>query len=228
MRYKVLSIAAASILASAGLLACSHDDAEGTSCFSPLINGIVAYSPGIDLLIRDASGRGQALGTTVFVYRATDSVTTTGSDTLHIRAGYIDPGSFRVRVQRPFYQDAVLPSVVVRPGQCNVVVTSVPLTLALAPGAPALRSLTVYGADFLYAPGVQRQLSARFDADASVPTTVNWRLSDTTLARIDATGLVTAKCTTVGGADTVTVAATADTTVKAKAVFSVARVAACT
>jgi hypothetical protein len=85
----------------------------------------------------------------------------------------------------------------------------------------------VFGADFLYAPGVQRQLSARFDADANVATTVNWRLSDTTIARIDVTGLVTAKCSLAGGTDTVTATATVDTTMKAKAVFSVAKVAAC-
>lgn len=174
-----------------------------------------------------SNGHGAALGATVIVYRGTDSTTTTGTDTLHVRVGFMDAGNFKVRVRRPFYQDAVLASVTVVAGQCNVVVTPVTVTLDLAPGAPPIRSLAVFGAEFLSAPGAQRQLSARFDADPSVPTTVTWRLSDTTLARIDATGLVTAKCTTVGGADTVTAIALADTTRKANAVFSVARVAAC-
>jgi hypothetical protein len=227
MRQSAAIIVTTSIVVAGALVACSSDKHEGATCYSPLINGVIAYSPGIDLLVRDASGRGQALGATVVVYRGADSITATGTDTLHIRAGFIDPGTFEVRVHRAFYQDAVLPSVAVMPGQCNIVVTTVPVTLDLAPGAPSIRSITVFGAEFLYAPGVQRQLSARFDADASVPTTVNWRLSDTTIARIDATGLVTAKCTTAGGADTVTATATVDTTMKAKAVFSVARVAAC-
>ena len=227
MRHSAVIIATASIVVTGALVACSSDKHEGESCYSPLINGVVAYSPGIDILVRDANGRGEAFGTTVTVFSATDSIATTGTDTLHIRAGYTAPGTFKVRVRRPFYRDAVLPSVVVVPGQCNVVVTFVPVTLDLAPGAPPVRSIVVFGADFLYAPGVQRQLSARFDADASVPTSVNWRLSDTTIARIDATGLVTAKCSLAGGGDTVTATATVDTTLKAKAVFSVAKVAAC-
>jgi hypothetical protein len=226
MRHTTIGLATASLLGIGAFVACGHDE-EGASCYSPLVNGVVVYSPGIDVLVRDANGRGEALGATVTVYRGTDSVTTTGTDTLHIRAGYFDPGNFKVRVRRPFYQDAVLPSVAVLPGQCNVVVTSVPVTLSLAPGAPVIRSLVVFGTDFLYAPGVQRQLSARFDADPGVPTTVSWRLSDTTLARIDAAGLVTAKCSLAGGADTVTATATADTTHRAKAVFGVAKVAAC-
>jgi len=226
VRHPNFGTAAASILVAAALVACRHDE-EGTSCYSPLINGVVAYSPGIDVLVRDAFGRGEAFGSTVTVYSGTDSITATGTDTLHIRAGYTVPGNFKVRVKRPFYQDAVLPSVTVVPGQCNVVVTFVPVKLDLAPGAPPIRSLSVFGVDFLYAAGVQRQLSARFDADPSVPTTVSWKLSDTTIARIDVAGLVTAKCSLTGGIDTVTATATVDTTVKAKAVFSVAKVAAC-
>jgi hypothetical protein len=227
MRHSTAIIAATFIVAVGTLVSCSSDKHEGATCYGPLINGVVAYSPGIDVLVRDANGRGEAFGAKVTVYRGTDSMTTTGTDTLHIRAGFMDPGNFKVRVQRPFYQDAVLPSVAVVPGQCNVVVTSVPVTLDLAAGAPPIRSIAIFGADFLYAPAVQRQLSARFDADPSIPTTVDWRLSDTTVARIDAAGLVTAKCTTVGGADTVTATARVDTALKARAVFSVAKVAAC-
>jgi hypothetical protein len=121
----------------------------------------------------------------------------------------------------------VLPSVAVLPGECNVLVTTVPVTLLLAQGAPAIRSLAVFGTDFLYAPGVQLHLTARFDADPSIPTTVTWLLADTLLARIDATGLLTAKCSLVGGADSVTAIATVDTTVKAKAVFGVAKQTTC-
>jgi hypothetical protein len=226
VRHKIIGITAASIVLVGTLAACSHD-AEGSSCFSTMVHGVVIYQPSIDLLVRDANGRGEAFGTKVTVYRGTDSVTMTGFDTLHIRAGYTDAGSFKVRVRRPFYQDLVLPSVAVVAGECNVLVTTVPVTLLLAPGAPAIRSLAVFGADFLYAPGVQLQLKARFDADPGIPTTVNWRLADTLLARIDATGLLTAKCSLVGGADSVTAIATTDTTVTAKAVFGVAKQTAC-
>jgi hypothetical protein len=226
VRHKTFGIAAASIVAACALAACSHDS-EGSSCFSTMVHGVVIYQPSIDLLVRDANGRGEAFGTKATVYRGSDSVVTTGIDTLHLRAGYTDAGSFKVRVSRPFYQDVVLPSVAVLPGQCNVLVTTVPVTLSLAPGAPAIRALAIFGTDFLYTPGVQLQLVARLDADPGIPTTVNWRVADTVLARIDANGLLTAKCTLVGGADSVTAISTADTTVRAKAIFGVAKQTAC-
>jgi hypothetical protein len=101
------------------------------------------------------------------------------------------------------------------------------VTLQLVPGAPPLRAVQVVGADFLYAPGVQRQLAARFDADPTVPTTVTWRSSDTTLARIDGAGLVTARCSTTGGSVAATALAAADTLVRGSATFGVASVRSC-
>jgi hypothetical protein len=187
------------------------------------------YNPGIDLLVRDVAGRGQALGDTAITYRGNDSVITTGFDTLHLQAGFGAPGTYAVRVKRKFYRETVIPGVVVNSGICGgPVVTVVPVTLALVSGAPALRSVVVLGAGFLYAPRAQNQLVARFDADPSVPTTVTWRLSDTTAARIDAGGLVSAKCPVPRSViDTVTAIATADTMVKGRAVFSVAQQTTC-
>ena len=145
-------------------------------------------------------------GDTAITYSSTDSVVRTGHDTLHLDAGFGRPGTYTVRVKRKFYRDAVVPNVTVVAGVCGgPVATVVPVSLQLAPGAPALRSLMVFGATFLYAPGAQSQLFGRFDADPSVPTTVTWRLSDTTAARIDSFGVVTAKCTAAKGVvDTVT------------------------
>jgi hypothetical protein len=226
------TIAAAACALAIGTLgivvACGTDTTEPDPCM-PIINGLVAYIPGIDLVVRDAVGRGQAFGDTAIAYRGTDSVITTGYDTLHLQAGFGTPGTFAVRLKRRFYKETVIPGVVVNAGICGgPVATVLPVTLTLLPGAPALRSITVFGAYFLYAPGVQNQAVARFDADPSVPTTVTWRLSDTTAARIDANGLITAKCTTRSGVkDTVTAVATVDTTVKGRAVFGVAQQASC-
>jgi len=75
--------------------------------------------------------------------------------------------------------------------------------------------------------GQQRQLSARFDANPGVPTTVTWRVSDANLAQIDASGLITAKCSLAGGTETVTAIATADTTVRGSARFGVQAQTAC-
>src|SRR6476661_505287 len=194
----------------------------------PNLPGVAVFAPGIDLLIRDASGRGMALGDSVTSYRGTDSVRAVGFDTLHVLTGFGQADTYTVRVRRQFYRDAVIPNVTVKQGDCGSVVTQqVPVTLHLAPGAPALRSIAVFGGGFLPAPGATNQLVARFDADPSVPTTVTWRLSDTSVARVNASGLLTAKCTTKIIVDTVTALATADTAVRARTLFQVAQQASC-
>jgi hypothetical protein len=220
----LLSLGALGIMA-----ACGGNDATDPDPCLPIINGTVAYFPGIDLLVRDANGQAQAIGDTVVTYRGTDSVITTGFDTLHVQAGFGAPGTFAVRLKRKFYRETIVPGVVVQSGVCGGPVTTVlPVTLQLTTGAPALRSIAVFGATFLYAPGVQSQAVAKFDADPTVPRTVTWRLSDTSLARIDANGLITAKCTTTSNLkDTVTALSTVDTMVRATALFSVAQQASC-
>jgi hypothetical protein len=216
----------AALLAAAALTACDHDTAK-LSCVDMSAPGVVFYAPGIDLLLRDPFGRGEALGTTVIVHNGGDSVLTIGIDTLHVNAGYAYAGTFLVRVTRPFYRDTVLSNVVVQAGDCSVLTTHLSLTLQLAPGAPPIRSIGVIGADFLVAPGEHRQLSARFDANPGVPTAVTWQLADTTLAQIDAAGVVTSKCSLAGGTETVTAVATADTTVRGSVSFGVQKQAAC-
>jgi hypothetical protein len=90
-----------------------------------------------------------------------------------------------------------------------------------------LRAVDIIGSTFIVGPARQNQLTARFDADPAVPTTVMWRLSDTTAARIDGSGLLTGKCITKSRVDTVTATATADTTVRGRAPFSVAAQPSC-
>ena len=204
----------------------TRDDAD--PCL-PIVNGVVAYVPALDLVVRNARGQGIALNDTAIASNGRESVTSTGYDTLHIQAGRPEPGTYSARVTRRYYLDGVVTDIVVPAGRCGGPTTrTVPITLQLAPGAPPLRSVGVIGVDFLYAPGVQRQLAASVDADAGVATTVTWRLSDTTVARIDASGLVTAKCTTKDyPVDTVTAISTADTTVRGSALVGVAHQTAC-
>ena len=225
VQHRLISVTAG-LFGLATLGACDRDPATN-SCFDMRFPGVVAYRPGIDLVVRDPFGRGEALGTTVVVHNGSDSVLTTGIDTLHVSAGYQYAGTFSVRVSRPFYRDTILTNVVVQPSDCSVTILQLPLTLQVAAGAPALRSVAVFGADFLNTPGLQRQLSARFDANPGVPTTVTWRVSDASLAQINAAGLVTAKCSLAGGTETVTAVATADTTVRGSARFGVQAQTAC-
>ena len=194
----------------------------------PTAPGTVVYRPGIDVVVRDASGRGAAIGDTSITYRGADSVLAFGFDTLHLPAGFVVPGTYSVRVKRPYYNDGVVPSVTVTADQCGGPVTQqVTVTLQLEPGAPSLRSIAILGDAFLPSPGAKTQLVTRFDADPSVPTTVSWRLSDSSVATIDASGLLTAKCTTKIVADTVTAVAAADTTVRGRALFQVASQSSC-
>jgi len=215
------------LLAPASLAIAAACSDESDPCL-PSLPGVAVYVPGIDLVVRDAQGRGLALGDTAVTYRGSDSVLTVGFDTLHLSAGFGAPGTYPVRVKRPYYRDAVLPGVTVPQGQCGSTITQqVPVTLELAPGAPALRSIAVVGGGFLPTPGAHSQLVARFDADPSVPATVTWRLKDSSVAQVDAAGLLTAKCTTKIVFDTVTAVATADTTVRGRAPFQVAQQSSC-
>ena len=228
VRDRAVLLSACAVFSGVALAACDrHADADTDSCFDMNAPGVVVYLPGIDLLIRDRYGRGQALGATVIVRRGGDSVETRGEDTLHVRAGYVTAGTFSIHVRKPFYRDTVLSNVVVRSGDCAVLVTQVPLTLQLAPNAPPIRSIAIIGTAFLVIPGEQHRLEARIDADPGVDTSVSWALSDTTLARIDASGVVTAKCSLAGGIETVRAIAIADTTLQATAQFGVQKQASC-
>jgi hypothetical protein len=221
-------VAALLALGALALAACTSEQ-DATDPCRPIINGLVAYQRAVDLLVRDANGRALAFGDTAVAYVGADSVVSEGYDTLHLYAGPSAPGKYTVHVRRTFYRDAVVSNVVVASGTCGgPLTTTVPVSLQLLPGAPPIRSVAIVGVDFLYAPGVQRQLFAQVDANAGIPTTVSWSLSDTSAARIDASGLVTAMCTVVQGlVDTVTAVATADPSLKARALLSVARQTSC-
>jgi hypothetical protein len=210
------------------LVAGCRDSNDTTDPCMPPAPGVVALAQGVRLLVRDASNRGQAIGDTVIAYSRYDSVVTVGRDTLEVDAGAYGTGTFSIRVKRRFYRDTLVGNVTVKGGACGMpIITEVPVTIALAAGAPPLRAVDILGPTFILGPGRQNQLTARFDADPSVPTTVIWRLSDTTAARIDGNGLMTGKCITKLRTDTVTAIATVDTTVRGRAPFSVATQSSC-
>ena len=215
------------IAVACSVAACGRDNPKVASCFDLSAPGTIVYVPGIDLTVRDAQGHGDALGATFVVYRGADSLTAVGRDSLHQQIGFGESGTFSVRVSKPYYRDLVVPNVAVRQGQCAVATTELAVTLQLAPNAPAIRSVGITGTDFLYAPGVQLTLGTVVDADPGVATNVTWILSDTTLASVTPNGVVTAKCSTAGGTDSVTAIAVADTSVRGSAVFGVAKSLSC-
>jgi hypothetical protein len=214
-------------LGATAALAC--DSTRGTDPCTPIVNGVVAYNPAMVLVVRDVNGGAQAYGDTAITYAGPDSSISVGTDSLRMYAGFQSPGTYSVRVKRKFYQDAVVSNIHVASDACGGPVSiTVPVTLTLAPGAPALRSLAIIGSTFFGGPLKQNQLAAQFDADASVPHWTIWRLSDTTAARIDMNGLMTSKCLLKArAADTVFAISAVDTTIRARLPFTVASVPSC-
>lgn len=210
----------------AAVAACSGDN--GTTVRCEPVNGVVIFRPGIDLLVRDPFGRAQAIGTTATMRRS-DGTTDQGraEDTLNLISHQNITGTFTVTVMRPYYNDATLTNVNVAPNGCFLGTTTVPVTLQLAPGAPALRALILLGGEFLDAPGAQAHLVTHFDANPNVSTAVQWSVNLPSLASVDVNGVVTAKCTTSGGTVTVTATSVVDPSITATAVMGVAPAASC-
>ena len=208
-------------VAAIALAACDRDPKRPDGCMDLTMPGLVIPGQGLDVTIRDSLGRGQALGARVVVRAASgalDSVVSTGIDTVHVRAGFAAAGNYALSVHKPFYRDATIASVTVNAGECaGAITTNVPVTLRLLAGAPPVRSVGFLGGTvFLVLPTDTAKLTAVVDADPGLTTAVSWRSADTTLATVSASGTVSARCTTLGGTDTVTAVSMADTTVRGK------------
>ena len=112
---------------------------------------------------------------------------------IHVGDGYAKR-HVTVRVDKPWYHPAVL-DVDVKVDECGLAATTVvPVQLTLLPDAPAIRSLYV-GRRGLFAGGQSRsQLAAVLDAVPGVSDSVKWSSSDTTVAVVDARGVMTTRC----------------------------------
>ena len=221
-------IACIALGAACVVAACSSDDAVVNGGCQGRLPGVLVQVAGIDLKVRDPFGRGQAVGTTAIVHSGSGiDQQAFVRDTLNIEGAFNEVGTFSVTVTRPFYLDATIGNVRVTPNGCVVNTTTVPVALQLAPGAPALRALTIVGVTFLDHAGAQATLLPYFDANPDVSTAVTWQVNDATLASVDANGVVTAKCTKSGGTVKVTATATADGTTSASASIGVAPAASC-
>lgn len=215
------------LLGGAAIAASCALESTGNGCGMPA-PGTIIFKPGIDLLVRDPFGRGQAIGTTA-TFRRSDGSTgeSRAEDTLHLVSQQNLTGTFTVTLTRPYYLDATITNVKVTPNGCVLNTTTVPVTLQLAPGAPALRAMVVVGQEFLDAPGAQAHLVTHFDANPDVSTAVRWDVSFPILASVDANGVVTAKCTTTGGTVTVTATSVIDFSITSSVNLGVAPASSC-
>ncbi len=225
---RVAVIALAAIGAAGVVLACSRDQPVGVRCGDITVPGTVVMPVGIQVTLRTAQGQAAAIGASVTVTNSSVSPASGFVSDSLTQSVYVPAGTYRVEIAKPAYRDTTIPNVVVLPSACNTVQTT-KLSVVLQPlsGAPSVRSVGVAGAEFLATPGSQTKLVALVDADAAVSHAVVWRLSDTTMATVDKSGRVTAKCSVHGGTERATATSVANGAVSGSVVFGIGASGSC-
>jgi hypothetical protein len=211
-------------------IACGGDRSPtiGMHCDDITVPGVIVNPAGIELAIRNQFGQAEAAGAVVKVLDADRTpVGSYRADSLTLTVFIIRAGTYSVEISKQFYRDTTISRIVVLSGPCTVQTTKTAVVLQFAAGAPPVRGVAVFGTMFLASPGSQARMVATVDADPGVSRDVTWRLTDTTMARIDPTGLVTSKCSIRGGTDTVTATSVADPSVTGRATFGVGTQASC-
>src|SRR6266576_5782504 len=151
--------------------------------------------PAVAVHIRTEDGAPAAAGARVIVDDRDTSWSTPFRDAVIIFADYYAKQRVTVRVEKPWYHTVIVPDVRLQMDRCGLVATTrVPVHLKLLSDAPAIRSLYV-GRRGLFAEGRFRsRLGAVLDAVPGVSDSVTWSSSDTTVAVVDAQGVMTTLC----------------------------------
>ncbi|MGH7616357.1 MAG: Ig-like domain-containing protein, partial [Gemmatimonadaceae bacterium] len=189
-------------------VACARDTHGGVGirCGDITVPGTVVSPAGIQLTLRNRFGAPVAAGASIVALNGNGAaISSFSSDSLTATIYGTAVGTYTAQISKPFYRDTTLANVAVLPGECPGIVqtTKQAVVLTISAGAPPVRSVAVFGTTFLATGGSQAHLVALVDADSGVSRAVTWRVSDTTMAKIDQSGLLTAKCSLRGGADTV-------------------------
>ncbi len=186
------------------------------------------------LPVRDARGTPQALGAQVALsdgdYREQAS---TSTDSLTIYAADERGGrTYDILVTKQYYRDTLIRGVKTRGGGCVTgnerppVMTTVPIVLTLAAGAPAARSLRLLPDRMLLDRSPSKSAGAftpLLDADLGVTRDIRWSISGDTASVLfnPATGALQYRCLAKSGYLTVRATAVADTSLVATAQLSV-------
>ncbi|MES2179961.1 MAG: hypothetical protein V4550_19020 [Gemmatimonadota bacterium] len=188
---------------------------------------LVGYMP-LNVTIRNAAGRGLALGATVFAIDGPRRVAYREAyDTLTISPIDLTGGPrYDVLVSKPYYNDTLVSGVQTFNGACGRTeaqgyhVVQLPITLSLAPNAPPVRSLFLLGGNLILdrsSSGINtpRVIRPFLDADPGFPQGVVWRITgDTASVNFDySAGTITYRCRPTTGFLKVVARATADTSV---------------
>ena len=199
------------------------------SLFEPQDCAGVGHPAPVNVAIRDIHGNPVALGSVVtFITANTHTADSTTYDSLDVTGG--DEGAaYDIQVVKRYYATDTVRGVHVPSGgfcdydySSNGLPITVPVTLTLAPGAPAFRSLNLLPTDVLLDRGGPRTnftFAAVFDADPGVSRAVRWRIvGDTASVTLDSvSGYLTYRCQQKSGQLTLTATAVADSTMTASA-----------
>lgn len=192
---------------------------------------LLTVGPMLTVEIRDRNGRAQGVGSTVTLVDGDARYPQTLRDD-SLRVTYFQTAGASVVdvvVSKPFYQDAVVRNVRVSRNACRAGDTppvTLPVVLALAPSAPAVRSAHLLPPRIL----LDREpyttvytFTAVVDANPGISTAVRWRLDgDTSGVSLDAqTGTVRYRCQRTSTYPTLQAIAVADTTVVATAALAI-------
>ena len=169
--------------------------AVASACARPPMVCARGGVPAVAVDIRTEDGAPAAAGTRVIVDDRDTSWSMPVRDAVIIFADYDAKRRVTVRVEKPWYHTVIVPDVRLQTDRCGLVATTrVPVQLKLLPDAPAIRSLYV-GRRGLFASGRFRsRLGAVLDAVPGVSDSVTWSSSDTTVAVVDAQGVMTTLC----------------------------------
>ena len=172
--------------------------------------------PAVAVHIRTEDGAPAAAGARVIVDDRDTSWSTPFRDAVIIFAdGYYPNPRVTVRVEKRWYHTVIVPDVRLQTDRCGLVATTrVPVQLKLLPDAPAIRSLYV-GRRGLFAEGRHRSnLGLVLDALPGVSDSVIWSSSDTTVAVVDAQGVMTTRCRKTYRSAFIRATLVADTTIR--------------
>lgn len=130
------------------------------------------------------------------------------------------PGRYQVEVSKPGYERAVLRDVMA-PGDtvCNYAEpTDIrAISLKLLPDAPPVRSIVVLpDVGVVLSPGNTTRFRAVVDAAPRVSRAVRWSSSDTTVATVSPSGLITAGCLPASKDVVITAVSVADPQIRAE------------
>jgi hypothetical protein len=223
---KLLTLASIAAIVAAG---CGSDGGSDGGCHDFLVSpGTLILQPGIQVAIRNSQGQSIAQSAHVDALNGgPPPAVSRNPDSLSLDV-YVNPGTYSLGLSAPFYRDTTLADIRVISGDCGTVQpTKLNLVLQTAAGAPPVRSVALFGGDFLATPGSRTRMVAIVDANAGVSRALAWRVSDTTMATIDQTGLVTSKCSIHGGVDTVTATSIVDPTVSGRNVVGIGASGSC-